>query len=125
MEVFRCKLNKCSLVSRLKCRIVFCGDLYCPDQPRGAWNPHAAWVSLILYMGTCARLNIFPTQCDFIMPCIQRTIHSECLSDRLPSFGTQHVSDLKLYMGTPLHLLKALNGYMYSGKLLWEDQAPF
>jgi hypothetical protein len=40
-EIFKCKLDKTGQIDKLKCRIVFRGDLYDPKDPMDSWNPHA------------------------------------------------------------------------------------
>ena len=41
MEVFKCKLDKDGCVDKLKCRIVFRGDLYDPADMQDLWSLHA------------------------------------------------------------------------------------
>jgi hypothetical protein len=57
-DIFKCKLNKLGMIEKLKCRIVFRGDLYDPQNPLDSWNPHASWFSLRLFCAICAtKLN--------------------------------------------------------------------
>jgi hypothetical protein len=70
-ELFKCKLNKHGMVDKLKCRIVFRGDLYDPQDPLDSWNPHASWFSLRMFCAMCAKYNIFPSQTDFVMAYLQ------------------------------------------------------
>jgi hypothetical protein len=45
---------------------------------------------------------------------------------RLPAFWAEHLPEnFHKYCGVPLRLLKALYGYTYSGKFLYEEQAEF
>jgi hypothetical protein len=37
-EIFKCKLDKTGEIDKLKCRIVFRGDLYDPKDPMDSWN---------------------------------------------------------------------------------------
>jgi hypothetical protein len=126
MEVFKCKLDKFGMVDKLKCRVVFRGDLYNPKEPMDSWNPHATWISLRLYLALCARFHIFPAQIDFVMAYVQTAMREERVFVKFPAFWKYYVPDeLKPYIGVPLLLLKALYGYTFSGKFLWEDQADF
>jgi hypothetical protein len=45
-EVYKCKLDKHGMIEKLKCRILFCGDLYEPQNPLDSCNLHASWLSL-------------------------------------------------------------------------------
>ena len=126
MEVFKCKLDKFGMVDKLKCRIVFRGDLHHPSADLDSWNPHATWVSLRTFLALCAKFKIFPAQIDFVMAYVQTTLRHERVFVKFPAFWKDYVPDeLKSYIGRPLLLLKALYGYTFSGKLLWEDQAEF
>ena len=126
MEVFKCKLNKFGLVDKLKLRIVFRGDLHTPSNHLDSWNPHATWTALRLFLALCARYKIFPAQIDFIMAYVQTAMRGERVFTKFPAFWAKYLpEELRKYMGRPLLLKKALYGYNYSGRFLWEDQADF
>jgi hypothetical protein len=84
-EVFKCKLDKHGHIDKLKCRIVFRGDLYTPNDPLDSWNPHATWFALRMFCALCARYRIFPAQSDFIMAYLQVKM-KERVFIRLPAF---------------------------------------
>ena len=91
-----------------------------------SWNPHATWISLRLYLALCTRFHIFPAQIDFVMAYVQTTMREERAFVKIPAFWKYYVpTELQPYIGVPLLLLKALYGYTFSGKFLWEDQADF
>jgi hypothetical protein len=126
MEIFKCKLDKFGKVDKLKCRIVFRGDLYKPTEELDSWNPHATWTSLKYYLGLCSFYRTFPAQIDFVMAYVQTDMREEKVYVKLPEFWRKLLpEDLQPYAGTPLLLLKALYGYRHSGKFLWEDQSEF
>jgi hypothetical protein len=126
MEIFKCKLDKFGKVDKLKCRIVFRGDLYSPTEDIDSWNPHATWTSLKYYLGLCAYYKIYPAQIDFVMAYVQTEMREEKVYVKFPEFWRKLLpEDLQPYAGTPLLLLKALYGDRHSGKFLWEDQAEF
>jgi len=70
-EVSKCKLDQHGNVNKLKARIVFRGDLYTPTTDINSRNPHATWPSLQLYLATCAKFGIFPSQADYVMAYLQ------------------------------------------------------
>ena len=114
------------MLDKLKCRVVFCGDLYNPKEPMDLWKPHATWISLRLYLALCTRFHIFPAHIDFVMAYVQTAMHEERVLVKFPAFWKYYVPDeLKPHIGVPLLLLKALYGYRFSRKFLWEDQADF
>jgi hypothetical protein len=119
MEIFKCKLDKFGKVDKLKCRIVFRGDLYSPTDDIDSWNPHATWTSLKYYLGLCAYYKIYPAQIDFVMAYVQTEMREEKVYVKFPEFWHKLLpEDLQPYAGTPLLLLKALYGYRHSGKFL-------
>ena len=125
MEVYRCKLDKDGLVDKLKCRIVFRGDLYDPADPQDPWNPHASFLALKVFLAECARLGIFPHQIDFVLAYLQANMRERVFiifPEAWKQFLPEHVHK---YIGRPVLLLKALYGYNYSGKFLYQDQADF
>jgi hypothetical protein len=70
----------------------------------------------------CAKYGISPSQADYGMPYLQVNM-KECVFVQLPRYWTAHMpDDLKPYCGVPLLLMKALYGYIYSGKFLNEEQ---
>jgi hypothetical protein len=70
-ELFKCKLDQHGNIDKLKCRIVFRGDLYNPESPLDSWNPHATWFALKVFLALCARYRIFPSQTDFVSAYLQ------------------------------------------------------
>jgi Reverse transcriptase (RNA-dependent DNA polymerase) len=124
-EIFKCKLDKTGQIDKLKCRIVFRGDLYDPKDPMDSWNPHANWMSLRTYCALCAKFRVYPTQTDFVMAYLQVKMR-ERVFVKFPDYWAEHVPEnLRKYCGRPLRLLRALYGYTYSGKFLFEEQAEF
>jgi Reverse transcriptase (RNA-dependent DNA polymerase) len=124
-EIFKCKLDQNGMIDKLKCRVVFRGDLYDPQDPMDSWNPHATWPSLRLFLALCARYRIFPSQSDFVMAYLQVPM-KERVFIKFPAYWADVLpNDLKPYCGTDLLLKKALYGYTYSGKFLFEEQADF
>jgi Reverse transcriptase (RNA-dependent DNA polymerase) len=125
MEVFKTKLDKDGLVDKLKARIVFRGDLYHPMTDMDSWNPHTSWVALMIYLAICARYGIYPSQLDFVMAYVQVTMKERVLI-RFPVLWRKFLpTDLHHFVDVPLLLNKALYGYTYSGKLLYDEQADF
>jgi hypothetical protein len=122
-ELFKCKLDQHGNIDKLKCRIVFRGDLYHPEDPMDSWNPHATWFVLRVYLAMCAHFRMFPSQTDFIMAYLQVKM-KERVFVRFPDSWLPYVpDDLQAYCNRPLLLLKALYGYTYSGKFLYEEQS--
>ena len=73
----------------------------------------------------CQVLDIFPSQADYVMAYLQVNM-KERFFVQLPRYWTAHIpDDLKSYCGVPLHLMKALYGYTFSGKFLYEEQEEF
>jgi Reverse transcriptase (RNA-dependent DNA polymerase) len=125
MEVFKCKLDKDGLVDKLKARIVFRGDLYTPTTEIDSWNPHASWVSLMVYLAICARYGMYPSQLDFVMAYVQVAMKERVFIKFSHHWKNYLPDNLHHYVDTPLLLKKALYGYTYSGKLLYDEQAEF
>ena len=50
----RYKLDKDGCVDKLKCCIVFRGDLYDPTDPHDPWNPHLSFLALKEFLALCA-----------------------------------------------------------------------
>ena len=91
-----------------------------------SWNPHASWPSFKLYLALCAEEGVFPSQVDFVQAYVQTPMRGERVFVKCPEYWRDLVpEELKKYMGRPLLLLKALYGYTFSGKFLYEDQAEF
>ena len=125
LECYRCKLDKDGLIDKLKCRIVFRGDLYDPADPQDPWNPHASFLALKVFLAICARYGIFPAQVDFLLAFLQADMRERVFvefPDAWKNFLPEH---LWKWIGRPLKLRKALYGYNYSGKFLYQDQAEF
>ena len=124
-EVFKCKLDQHGNVDKLKARIVFRGDLYTLTTDIDSWNPHATWPALQLYLAVCAKFGMYPSQADYVMAYLQVDM-KERVFVKLPDYWAAHMpDDLKDYCGVPLLLLKALYGYAFSGKFLYEEQEEF
>ena len=125
MELFKCKIDKEGMIDKLKARIVFRGDLYDPKDPQDSWNPHALFLALKVFLATCARLGMFPSQTDFILAYLQADMR-ERVFVKFPDYWVKFLPEhLHKWIGRPLLLKKALYGYNYSGKFLYLDQAEF
>ena len=124
-ELFCCKLNKDGMIDKLKCCVVFCGNLYSPFDDSDPWNPLTTFKALRVNLAICAYHNIFPSHTDFIQAFMQ-VMMTERMFIKLPAYWTEHLpSDLAPFKGIPLCLLRAMYGYTYSGKLLYKEQAEF
>lgn len=71
MDVYQCKLDKNGLIDKLKVRAVFRGDLYQPKEDMDPWNPHASFLSLKIFLATCAKLKMRPVQADMLLAYLQ------------------------------------------------------
>ena len=71
MEVFKCKIDMHGLIDKLKCRIVFRGDLYEPLNPQDSWNPHADFNVIRIFLALCARFHMLPSQHDYVIAYLQ------------------------------------------------------
>ena len=121
MEVYWCKLDKDGNVDKLKCRIVFRGDLYDPVDLQDPWNPHASFLSLKTLMAICAKFSLFPKQVDFVLAYLQANMQERVFilfPDEWKKYVPEH---LHKWLGRPVKLLKALYGFNYSGKFLYQD----
>jgi hypothetical protein len=68
---------------------------------------------------------MYPSQADYVMAYLQ-VDRKERVFVKLPDYWAAHMpDDLKAYCGVPLFLLKALYGYTFSGKCLYEEQEEF
>ena len=124
-DLYKCKLDQEGMVDKLKCRVVFRGDLYEPEEPLDPWNPHASFLSLKTFLAICARLGIFPRQTDLILAYLQADMR-ERVFIKFPEAWSQFLPEhLHKWMGRPLRLVKALYGYNYSGKFLYLDLSEF
>ena len=125
MDLHKTKLDKDGLLERIKTRCAFRGDLFSPKAEMDAWNPHASFLALKVLLATCTRLGIFPSQTDFVQAYLQADMR-ERVFVRFPEAWKYHLPEhLHKWIGRPLRLRKALYGYNYSGKFLYEDQAEF
>jgi hypothetical protein len=125
MMICKCKIDMFGLIDKLKCRAVFRGDLHHPLDDMDSWNPHASWLGLKVFLATCARRRMYPCQIDFVMAYVQAKMNVRVFA-MLPDHWKQLLPiELHKWCGRPLLLLKALYGYTYSGKLLYEEQAEF
>jgi Reverse transcriptase (RNA-dependent DNA polymerase) len=125
MDIYKCKLDQNGMIDKLKCCMVFRGDLYEPTEPEDSWNPFASYLALRFYLATCAMYNIFPSQTDWVQAYLQCKM-KEKVYVILPEFWKSFLpDDLAAYCGVPLELLRALYGYTYSGKRLYEEQEEF
>jgi hypothetical protein len=125
MMICKCKIDMFGLIDKLKCRAVFRGDLHHPLDDMDSWNPHASWIGLKVFLATCARRRMYPCQIDFVMAYVQAKMKARVFA-MMPDHWKQLLPiELHKWCGRPLLLLKALYGYTYSGKLLYEEQAEF
>jgi Reverse transcriptase (RNA-dependent DNA polymerase) len=125
MEVYKCKLDPNGRVDKLKDRIVFRGDLYTPTEPENTWNPFARYLAFLMFIALCAVKRMFPSQSDLVQAYLQCFMR-ECVYVMLPAFWAEYLPDkYKKYCGVPLRCKRALYGYPYSGKRLYEDQQSF
>ena len=125
MATFRTKLDMLGLLDKLKTRIVFRGDLYQPKNPQNAWNPHAQFLQLKLYLADSAKDGTHPRQLDFLLAFLQAEM-KERVFVIFPEHWKKYLPEhLHKWIGRPLLLLRALYGYNYSGKFLYQDQASF
>ena len=125
MAVFRTKLDKDGLLDKLKTRVVFRGDLYEPKDPQDPWNPHASFLTLKLFLAFAAKNGTFPMQVDFLLAYLQAKMR-ERVFVKFPEAWKKYLPEhLHKWIGRPLLLLRALYGYNYSGKFLYQDQADF
>ena len=125
MEVYKCKINKDGFIDKLKNRIVYRGDLYNPADPQDSWNPHASFLALKVYLALCAKYGIFPLQVDFLLAYLQANMRERVFvlfPEVWKKWLPEHVHK---WIGRPVLLKKALYGYQYSGKFLYQDQAEF
>jgi hypothetical protein len=122
MDLYKCKIAKDGNIDKLKCRIVYRGDLI--SQPEDdTWNPHASFQTLKIFLAECARLRIRPGQTDFIQAYLQVPMRDRVFVI-FPAYWSKWLpQDLRKYCGVPMRLLKSLYGYCMSGKLFWEEQA--
>ena len=78
-----------------------------------------------MFLGCCAKCEMYPCQIDFVMACVQTNMKGRAFVT-IPEHWKQLLPDeLHKWVGRPLLLLKALHGYTFSGKLLYEEQARF
>ena len=127
MEVYKCKLDQDGLIDKLKCRIVFRGDLYTPNTPEDSWNPFASYMALRVFLALCARFNMPIASADWVQAYLQCDMSpNEEVYIQFPAYWSEFLPQhLAVYCGRPLRLLKALYGYTYSGKRLYENQESF
>jgi len=125
MAIFRCKLDKLGLIDKLKARAVFRGDLHHGTDDMESWNPHATFVSLKIFLALCARQGTFPCQIDYIMAYVQAKMKGRVFAIIPDEWKELLPEELHKWCGRPLRLLKALYGYTFSGRLLYDDQAEF
>jgi hypothetical protein len=124
MEVYKAKLDKNGNIDKLKCRIVYRGDLHQHDDI-DTWNPHASWMCLMVYLAEVARLKISTGQTDFVQAYLQTDVKDRVFV-MFPQFWAKFLPpELAEYCGVPCRLLKGLYGYFLSGKLFWQEQADF
>ena len=83
MLILKCKINKCSLMDKLKRLMVFCGDFHTPEGEMDSWNPHATHDSLKLFLACCARDDMDVIQVDYVMAYAQTKMR-ECMLVKLP-----------------------------------------
>ena len=125
MSVFKAKLNIDGMIDKLKCSVVFRGDLYDPKDPQDSWNPHTSFLSLKVFIALCTMHKMTPCQINFILAYLQAMMRERVFvkfPEHWKAYLPEHVHK---YIGRPLLLKKALYGYNYSGKFLYQDQAEF
>ena len=127
MDIYKCKLDQNGLIEKLKCRIVFRGDLYQPSTPEDSWNPFASYMALRVFLALCAKYNMPISSADWVQAYLQCDMSpNEEVYIQFPSYWSEFLpKHLGVYCGRPLRLLKALYGYTYSGKRLYESQESF
>jgi hypothetical protein len=124
MEVYKTKIDQNGNIEKLKCRIVYRGDLH-EHTDIDTWNAHASWMCLMVFLAECARLKICPSQTDFVQAYLQADVQDRVFV-KFPQFWAKFLTpDLAAYCGVPCRLLKGLYGYFLSGKLFWQEQADF
>jgi hypothetical protein len=94
--------------------------------PQDSWNPPTNFLAVCFFPAICAQYNIMsPGQADFVMAYLQVAMR-EKVYIKFPDYWANFLPpELANYCGIPLELLKALYGYTYSGKLLYEEQVTF
>lgn len=124
-EVYKCKIDQDGNIDKLKARVVFRGDLYAPSHQLDSWNPHADSVALRIFLAICARFGMFPSQSDLVMAYIPVKMR-ERVFVKFPALWAKVLPErFQPYVNRPLPMLKALYGFNYSGKFLFEEQAEF
>jgi hypothetical protein len=102
MDIYKCKLDEDGMIDKLKCRIVFRGDLYNPSEPEDSWNPFANYMAFRIFLASCAEKNMFPDQTDLIQAYLQ-CLMRELVYIQLPAFWAAHLPDqYQKYCGVPL-----------------------
>ena len=125
MTVFKSKLNIDGMIDKLKCRAVFRGDLYDPADPQDPWNPHASFLSLKVFLALCAMHGMKMWQIDFVLAYLQAQMRERVFVKFPESWKPFLPEHIHKFIGRPVLLKKALYGYNYSGKFLYQDQAEF
>lgn len=127
MDIYKCKLDQNGLIEKLKCRIVFRGDLYQPSIPEDSWNPFASYMALRVFLALCAKFKMPIASADWVQAYLQCDMSpDEEVYIQFPAYWSEFLpKHLGVYCGRPLRLLKALYGYTYSGKRLYENQEAF
>ena len=126
LKVLKCKIEEHGLLDKLNVQIVFCGDLYKPMVEIDPWNPHATFLSIKYFLAWCAEHGIYPRKADMVMAYLQAHMRDHVFILNLPEYWKQLLPDkYHKYIGCPLHLIKALYGYTFSGKFLYEERAEF
>ena len=125
LEVLKCKIEEHGLLDKLKVRIVFRGDLYKPTVEIDPWNPHAIFLSIKYFLAWCAERSVYPGKADMVMAYLQARMRDRVFI-KFPDYWKYFLpQEYHKYIGCPLRLLKALYGYTFSGKFLYEEQADF
>jgi hypothetical protein len=68
---------------------------------------------------------MYPCQIDYVMAYVQASMKGRVFAIMPEHWKQLLPEELHKWIGRPLLLLKALYGYTYSGKLLYEEQAEF
>jgi hypothetical protein len=126
MEVYKCKIGPEGLLDKLKCRVVYRGDLDNVDRGIDPWNPHATFLSLKFFLAWAARIDKVIWQADMVQAYVNVPIRHTRVFVKLPDYWRPHVpDDIKMFIGVPLELQKALYGAPFSSRLLYEALAEF
>ena len=123
--VFKCKLKSDGTVDKLKGRVVFPGNRYRPTIDLDPWNPHATFEIMCLYLALASYLGMTISQVDFVMAYLQAKMREKVFVRFPPEWADVLPPECRRFCHVPLRLSRALYGYTFSGKFLYEDQSEF